>query len=282
MERYIGMDVHAASCTLAVISQTGEAVEGLPGRDQRPGPGRGRAHDSGPEVSDLRRGTSERVAVRDAEPSRGRDRRCRDQGEPRAEERQARCVWLGREAAHGEPRQAGLQGSPSVHAPARALASPHHAGRRRRAGAGSDQESVPIPRCHGDRPGCLQPSSPRRVAEAALLQRANESDKTLRSSRLLGGAEEAGGGRSASRGEEASHRPNPGDRTRPRTDPRSTAGPDCRDAPPLPHEATVLELLRARHRDPLELGTGSRRPMEAGSRRGLLRREGSPASTIAS
>ena len=30
MERYIGMDVHAASCTLAVISQTGKRLKDLP------------------------------------------------------------------------------------------------------------------------------------------------------------------------------------------------------------------------------------------------------------
>jgi hypothetical protein len=30
MKRYIGMDVHAASCTLAVISQTGRPLKGFP------------------------------------------------------------------------------------------------------------------------------------------------------------------------------------------------------------------------------------------------------------
>ena len=30
MERYIGMDVHAASCTLAVISQTGKRLKDFP------------------------------------------------------------------------------------------------------------------------------------------------------------------------------------------------------------------------------------------------------------
>jgi len=30
MERYIGMDVHAASCTLAVISQTGRRLRDFP------------------------------------------------------------------------------------------------------------------------------------------------------------------------------------------------------------------------------------------------------------
>ncbi len=30
MERYIGMDVHAASCTLAVISEKGRKLEDFP------------------------------------------------------------------------------------------------------------------------------------------------------------------------------------------------------------------------------------------------------------
>jgi hypothetical protein len=30
MERYIGLDVHAASCTLAVISQTGKRLRDFP------------------------------------------------------------------------------------------------------------------------------------------------------------------------------------------------------------------------------------------------------------
>ena len=31
MERYLGLDVHAASCTLAVVSQTGKRPKGFPG-----------------------------------------------------------------------------------------------------------------------------------------------------------------------------------------------------------------------------------------------------------
>ncbi len=30
MERYLGLDVHAASCTLAVISEAGKRLENLP------------------------------------------------------------------------------------------------------------------------------------------------------------------------------------------------------------------------------------------------------------
>ena len=65
MERYIGMDLHAASCTLAVISEKGRKL-----------------------------GTAECLAVRDAPPSRGRDRRCGDRGEPRAEDRHVNAYGL--------------------------------------------------------------------------------------------------------------------------------------------------------------------------------------------
>ena len=63
-----------------------EAAEGLSGRDQRPSPGRGDPNDPGSQAPGLRGGASERLAVRDAEPSRGRDRGGGDHGEPRAEE----------------------------------------------------------------------------------------------------------------------------------------------------------------------------------------------------
>ncbi len=101
-----------------------------------------------------------------------------------------------------------------------------------------------------------------------MLQRANEGDETLRSSRLPAVAEEAGGGRSPSRDKEAPHRPDPGDGTWLRTDPRSTTGSDRRDASSVSHEATVLELLRARHRDPIELrlGPSTRRKLDQSTR----------------
>jgi len=99
-------------------------------------------------------------------------------------------------------------------------------------------------------------------------QCADESDKALRSSRLLVGAEEAGRGRSASRGEEARNHPGSGDGAGLRAHPRSTPGSDRRDASPLSHEATVLELLRAGNRDKIEFGLGpsSRRRLDQGAR----------------
>jgi hypothetical protein len=74
--------------------------------DQRPGPGRGGPDDPRAQSSGLRGRTAERLAVRDVEPSSRRDRGRGDHGEPGAEERQARCVRPGGEAARGDPRQA--------------------------------------------------------------------------------------------------------------------------------------------------------------------------------
>ncbi len=120
-----------------------------------------------------------------------------------------------------------------------------------------------------------------RRAKPALIQRAGEGDPALRSSRLLAGAEEAGGGRSPSRSREAPCRPDPGDGARLWADPSSAAGSDRRHAPPLPNETTVLELLRPRHCDSLELGLGpgGRRRLD---QRALPRRGASRANTIAS
>jgi hypothetical protein len=189
MERYIGMDVHAASCTLAVISDKGrrlrdfpvetngealvEAVRMIPGRKHL-------VFEEGLQSAWLYETLSPHVdelVVTGITESRG------------PKERQARCVWLGREASRGEPGQDRLQGTASVHAAARALADPHDFGGRHGAGAVSDQELVPIAGGAGLRRECLRCSSPRGVAGAALFQCSDESHPALRSSRLLAGAE---------------------------------------------------------------------------------------------
>ena len=107
--------VHRDGCTrreLHAGSDFGHGSEAarLSGGDQRPGSGRSGTDDPRAQAPGVRRGPSERLAVRDAESSRGRGRGCRDHGEPGSEERQARCVWPGREAADGIAREADLQG----------------------------------------------------------------------------------------------------------------------------------------------------------------------------
>ena len=161
MERYIGMDVHAASCTLAVISEKGrklrdfpvetngqalvEAVRMIPGHKHL-------VLEEGLQSAWLYETLSPHVdelVVAGITQSRGH------------EERQARRLWPGREASCGKPRQAGLQGTAPVHTPARVLADPHDAGWRRGAGAVSDQEPLPLPRHPGLRRERLRRSSPR-------------------------------------------------------------------------------------------------------------------------
>ena len=62
----------------------GPQVEGLPGRDQRPGPGRSDPDDPGSQAPGLRGRASERVALRDAAASCGRGGGRGSHAEPRA------------------------------------------------------------------------------------------------------------------------------------------------------------------------------------------------------
>ena len=92
MERYIGIDVHAASCTVAVISEKGRKLRDFPVETN------GQAlieavRMTRAQAPCVRRRASKCLAVRDPEPACGRDRCCRSHAEPRSEERQTRCVW---------------------------------------------------------------------------------------------------------------------------------------------------------------------------------------------
>ena len=153
MERTIGMDVHAASCTLAVISQSGKRLRDFSGRDPRPGVNRSGPADSWRAASGFRGGPSERVAVRDAPSPRLRACGGRDHAEPWPEARQARRVRFGRRPSERKPRESGLQSARSVYTTARTLEKPYQFGRNCRARAGSDQEPVPLSRSLGQRIG---------------------------------------------------------------------------------------------------------------------------------
>ncbi len=196
------------------------------------------------------------MALRNAEPSRRRYCGCRGHDEPRTEERQGRRIQSRREAPGGGPRQAYLQGTASVCTATRVLAHPHDSCYRYGANSIAHQELVPFswhPGCGCERLWC---STPKRVDEAASYEQSAQSNQTLRSSRLRTGTEEASRGRSRSRSQEAPDRQNPGDRTWLRSDSRSPTGSDGCDATSIPNEASVLELLRAWHCDPLEFGLG--------------------------
>ena len=115
MERYIGIDVHAASCTLAAISEKGRKLKDFPVETNGQALVEAIRIIPGHKHLVIEEGLQS-LAVRDAQAARRRARRCWNHDEPRAEERQARCLWLGREAAWRKPRQASLQGTSSVYA----------------------------------------------------------------------------------------------------------------------------------------------------------------------
>lgn len=103
------------------------------------------------------------------------------------------------------------------------------------------------------RRGCLKFLSLRLMDRRTALEYANQSDTTLCSSRFLTRAEETGRVRFTSRMKEAANRKSTGDRTGLRANPRSPARSDRDHVASLPKEGVVLELLRPRHRAPLEL-----------------------------
>jgi hypothetical protein len=85
----------------------------------------------------------------------------------------------------------------------RVFSNSYDVSRRRDSNTGADQECLPLTWRLGCGRGCLWPTSPRGVDRPTPFNYANESDSTLRSTRLSAGPEEAGGGRSTSRGQEA-------------------------------------------------------------------------------
>ena len=70
MERYLGLDVHAASCTLAVISQAGKRLMDFPIETHGEALVEGDPEDSRSQAPGLRGRGPERVARRDALPTR--------------------------------------------------------------------------------------------------------------------------------------------------------------------------------------------------------------------
>ena len=142
MERYIGMDVHAASCTLAVISEKGRKLRDFPVETNGQALVEAVRMIPGHKHLVLDEGLQSAWLYETLSPPRRRARGCRDHAEPRPEERQTRRLRLGREASCREPRQAGFQGIAPVHALARVLTDPHGPGRRRCAGTVSNQEPL--------------------------------------------------------------------------------------------------------------------------------------------
>ena len=142
MERHIGLDPHATTCTLAVIGPSGrklrhDVVEtngaalvsylGEHPRQEAPVPG-GR--------------DTQRLAVRDPLAARRGDRGRRHQREPWTEERRAGCIPAGRGTADGDDQDAGVQGSAAVQPVARARTRAFDAGAGRGSGASATESHV--------------------------------------------------------------------------------------------------------------------------------------------
>ena len=145
MERYLGLDVHAASCTLAVISEKGRKLRDFPVETNGQALGRGGPDD--PQATSTwcsKRDSRAPGCTRRSSAHVAGDRSRGGHAEPSgSEERQARCLWPGREAPGWEPRQVRSSSRlVSLRSAARSLADSHHAGWRCPAGSGPDQELV--------------------------------------------------------------------------------------------------------------------------------------------
>jgi hypothetical protein len=142
MNRYI--DVHAASCTLAVISEAGkrltdfpvetngqalvEAVRMIPGRKHLV----------------FEEGLQSAWLYETLKPTPGRNRSGGSHGEPGAEERQARCLRPGGGSASRIAGKARVQSTAAVRPASRAVPDTHHHHPRSGPNPGSHQEPVSI------------------------------------------------------------------------------------------------------------------------------------------
>ncbi len=153
MDRYIGLDAHASSCTVATVGPSGrrlhsQVVETNAGaliRVLRGIPGHPASVPGGRDPREL--------AVRGALAPRGGDRGGGGAGEPGPEERQAGRLRSGRTAPDRGDQAEGLQEAGRVRSAEAPGESLHAAGRRLGAGPEPDQEPVPVPGCGGGRQG---------------------------------------------------------------------------------------------------------------------------------
>ena len=92
MERYIGLDVHAASCTLAVISQAGKRLKDFPVETNGQALVEAVRMIPGEKHLVFEEGLQSAWLLRDAWPTRRGDRGRGHYGEPEPEERPTGCV----------------------------------------------------------------------------------------------------------------------------------------------------------------------------------------------
>jgi hypothetical protein len=167
MRRYIGLDVHAASTTFAVVSEAGNRLgshvvethgqalvaqlKTIPGEKARV----------------PRRGYTERVDLRDPFAARGGGRRGVGLGEPRPEERRARRVRPCGPIAHWRHQGQGIQGGWRVQDAPRAGSHAPDGGAGHGAGPEPNQGAVPVARWLRRRTSCSPPAPSVHVLDAA-------------------------------------------------------------------------------------------------------------------
>lgn len=163
MDRYIGLDAHASSSTVATVGPSGPAIALPSGGDERRGadPGASRHPGHAACVSGGRH--PRELAVRGALAPCGGDCGGGGAGEPEPEERQARCLRSGRTAPDRGDQAEGLQEAGRVRGAEASGESLHAPGGRLGAGTEPDQEPVPVPGCGGWRAReCFRRRSERR------------------------------------------------------------------------------------------------------------------------
>ena len=198
MERYIGMDVHAASCTLAVISEKGrrlrdfpvetngqalvEAVRMIPGHKHL-------VFEEGLQSAWLYETLNphvDEIVVAGVTESRG----------PKSDKRDA--YGLAEKLRVANLDKVVFKVTASIHSPARTLADSHHAGRRLRTSESSDQESVSLTRHLCLRRRTFMVSVTERTGRSSCVPaRRRERQRLYDHLDFSAGTEGAGRGRSA-------------------------------------------------------------------------------------
>jgi transposase len=256
MDRYIGIDVHTKSCTVAVVDGTGkrvgqhvvetngaalvECLKMIPGE-------RHVCMEEGTQSAwlyEILTPHAKDLAVVNVTESRG----------PKDDERDA--FGLPR-AAHRGDRAPGVQGSGSLSQAARARSRAHDGGQGLGPGPEPDQKLHAVTRGRGDGHDCVWSRGPRGVHEKAARGDAAGGHDALRPVRCPEGHTQAGRERTRVRGTSASHGRDPRNLPWHRSDPCGADAADRSHAAPVPDSAAVLVVLGPGYRDAFLGGLGA-------------------------
>ena len=268
MDRYVGLDVHAASCTAAVVGPSGRRLtsrvletnarsliaflQTLPR----------------PRHVCLEEGTHVAWLHGDVVPPRGGARSDRGGEESRADERSTGCVRLGRCPSPRGDRDARVQGSRGVQEAAGAESSVHDARRRLGPLPEPDQERVSLAGHRDGGQGRVRRVEPFGMAFEAAAGASSAGGDSLSPARrdegLGGRCGQGDGARSAT----ARGLPRPDDVPRNGFDPRVPDDADRDHAVSLPEQAIVLGVCGNGHRHEELLRLGAHRSRGVGAGRG--------------